>query len=474
MDRDDRQLLQEYAENQSQEAFRELVERHLAMVYAAACRTTGDQHLAKDIAQSVFSTLAGKAARLKASQTIGGWLYNTTRFLARRANRAEQRRRERERTAASLIVHDTSEDTGRVLDHLEPAMAELDEADRAILVLRYFEDRSLRSVGRELEISEDAARMRITRALERLRAVFAQQGISISAALLATLLASTTTSMPIGLAASVTAAALTTATTQATLITMTWLNLKTAAAILGSAAIVGTGTYWLQQRQIDHWQRESAAWKVQGEKMRTDLEAAHQLTQAQTEELERLRKDNADLFRLRNEVTQLRRQSMAPKQPGGPARSPALLPAQPVLHPGRFVARDELVFAGRATPEETMQSMTWAAVKGTFEETLANFSPELQQLLADPKRQEALEQDRQSSQQYLQGMQILARKDLGEEGVELKVKIEQTPPPNEVRRLPDLSIVKMIKVGDEWRFNQISRHSLQAWDQSPGVQPLVQ
>lgn len=352
-------------------------------------------------------------------------------------------------------------------------MAELDEAERAVLVLRYFEDRSLRSVGRELEISEDAARMRVNRALDRLRTVFAQQGITVSSALLATLLASTTTSPPLGLAAGVTAAALTTAT-QVTYITMTWLNLKTTAAMAGAAAIVGTGTYWLQQSQIDRLRVQSADLMAQAEKWKADLETAHQLNQTQNEELERLRKDNADLFRLRNEVTQLRRQSMAAKPPPQPSTPSLSAPAQPVLNPGRFVARDELVFAGRATPEETMQSMTWAAVKGTFEETLANFSPELQQLLADPKRQEALEQDRQSSQQYLQGMQILARKDLGEEGVELKVKIEQTPPPNEVRRLPDLSIVKMIKVGDEWRFNQISRHSPQAWDQSPGVQPLVQ
>lgn len=473
MDYDDRHLLRKYAEARSQEAFRELVERHIAMVYAAACRTTRDTHLAEDVAQRVFATLAQKAAQLKAAQTVGGWLYNTTRYLAMRTTRAEQRRREREQAAAQMISQDAPENISRVLDDIEPAMAELEEEDRAVLVLRYFEDRSLRSVGQELDISEDAARMRVNRALERLRTVFTQQGISVSSALLATMLASTITPVPMGLAASVTAAAITTAT-QVTFMTITWFNLKTAAAIIGAAAIAGTGTYWLQQRHISLLQTERAVLTAHQEQLKAELESAHHLGQAQKEELARLQKDAADVFRLRDEVTQLRRLGTTHSQPAQPSRPPNAISTQPVINPGRFISRDELVFVGRATPEEALQSMTWAAVKGTYEETVASFSPELQQRMADPKIREAMEQDRVASQKSLQGMQILARKSLGEDTVELKVKLEQDVTTGESgRRLPDLSIVKMIKVGDDWKYSQIGR-DVQEWDQSDGVQLLAQ
>src|SRR5438270_2085077 len=95
---DDHELLRKYVERQSQEAFRELVERHVAMVCSAARRMVRDAHLAEEVTQGVFTTLAQKAASLGPPQVqvLGGWLYNTTRNLAMHAVRAEQRRRERE------------------------------------------------------------------------------------------------------------------------------------------------------------------------------------------------------------------------------------------------------------------------------------------------------------------------------------------------------------------------------------------
>lgn len=194
----------------------------------------------------------------------------------------------------------------------------------------------------------------------------------------------------------------------------------------------------------------------------------------QIAELEGLRKDKADLFRLRNEVTQLRRQGAAPNSPAKSSR-PSVLPSSPsALPPGRLISKDELVFVGRATPEETIQSMTWAAVKGTYEDTIANFSPELQQHLADPKVREELEQERLSCQRCLQGLQILARKNLGEDSVELKVKVDQNMAEGEAaHRLPELSIVRMIKLGNEWKYHRVNRDP-QAWDQGGGVELLAQ
>ena len=71
-DRDDHQLLDEFVKARSQGAFRELVERHLPVVYSAARRLVRDAHLAEEVAQSVFTTLAQKADSIQPPHVVGG------------------------------------------------------------------------------------------------------------------------------------------------------------------------------------------------------------------------------------------------------------------------------------------------------------------------------------------------------------------------------------------------------------------
>jgi RNA polymerase sigma factor (sigma-70 family) len=99
---DDRELLQTYARDHSEEAFGELVRRHLGWVYSVALRHLGNPVLAQDVAQSVFVLLARKAGSLSSAVQLGGWLFQTTRFVANRALRSENRRRSREEMAASM------------------------------------------------------------------------------------------------------------------------------------------------------------------------------------------------------------------------------------------------------------------------------------------------------------------------------------------------------------------------------------
>jgi RNA polymerase sigma factor (sigma-70 family) len=226
---DDRELLGEYAGRRSQDAFRQLVERHLPMVYSAAQRILHDSHLAEEVAQNVFTTLARKATSIQPPQIVGGWLYNTTRHIALNAARSEQRRREREQTAAAMQTLDLAPDDPRFIEHLEPAMAELAGEDRDALVLRYLENRTLREVGAELGISEDAARMRVNRALERLRAGFARHGVTASAMILATAMTSSASPLPAGLAAAIATSAFATAHT----------GLMVGAKLIGGLAIGG-------------------------------------------------------------------------------------------------------------------------------------------------------------------------------------------------------------------------------------------
>ena len=115
---EDRELLDEFVKARSQSAFRELVARHLPVVYSAAQRMVRDSHLAEEVAQSVFTTLAQKAESIRPPQVLGGWLYNTTRHLAMHAVRTEKRRREREQTAYAMQALDQPSDDPGIAEHL--------------------------------------------------------------------------------------------------------------------------------------------------------------------------------------------------------------------------------------------------------------------------------------------------------------------------------------------------------------------
>ena len=199
------ELLQRYVEGRSEEAFTELVKRHLDLVYCAALRQVdGDTAAAQDVTQAVFTDLARKAAQLTRHASLTGWLYTSTRFQAAKARRSEQRRRAREQQAHTMsqLLHTTDaepcwKDIGPVLDEV---MHELKSADREAVLMRYFEERPLAEIGARLGLSDNAARMRVERSLDKLREALGRRGISLTlAALGATLCARAVQAAPSGL-----------------------------------------------------------------------------------------------------------------------------------------------------------------------------------------------------------------------------------------------------------------------------------
>src|SRR5271154_5614426 len=93
----DSELLRQFATTNSEDAFAELVKRHVNLVYSAALRqVNGDEHSAKDVAQTVFADLARKASSLSRREILTGWLYTSAHFAAAKIVRGENRRRDRE------------------------------------------------------------------------------------------------------------------------------------------------------------------------------------------------------------------------------------------------------------------------------------------------------------------------------------------------------------------------------------------
>src|SRR5437763_79087 len=132
----DAELLRSYAQNRSESAFTELVQRHIDLVYSAALREArGDASLAEDITQTVFVELAKKASKLIKHPTLAGWLYTCVRRMAANLRRSEDRRQGREQEAQimnELLCSDPSDSVWRqVQPVLDDAMHELSETDRA-------------------------------------------------------------------------------------------------------------------------------------------------------------------------------------------------------------------------------------------------------------------------------------------------------------------------------------------------------
>ena len=195
--RTDHELLRAHVERPGDAAaFAELVERHVDMVYAAACRQVGRGGMADDVAQATFILLARKAARIDANVVVAAWLHKATRYAALNAMKIEHRRRTHERRAGELRSRemrtvarppsganvDVSWAEGAAL--LDVGVARLGDRDRTAVVLRFLERRSFAEVGQAMGVSEEAAQMRVGRALEKLRGFFRRHGLTVTAATL--------------------------------------------------------------------------------------------------------------------------------------------------------------------------------------------------------------------------------------------------------------------------------------------------
>lgn len=198
---DDTELLARYARDGSETAFTELVQRKAGLVYTAALRQVGgDSHLAQEICQNVFVDLARKARQLAHRPVLTSWLYTSTRFAVLKAVRGKVRRQLREQEAGvmqSIENHEPSAaDWEKVRPLLDSALCNLAEHDRLPILLRYFEGQSYGQVAAALGITENGARMRADRGIEKLRSVLFQQGVTSTAAALGAFLSTSAVAAP--------------------------------------------------------------------------------------------------------------------------------------------------------------------------------------------------------------------------------------------------------------------------------------
>ena len=276
-------LVRAFVRSRDQAAFAQLVRRHVDLVYATGLRRVrGDRHLAEDVTQATFIILARRASSFDERTLVAGWLHRAAGYAASNALKTEARRKAHERRAAENAMRSVDEAPAPDdrWDEVEPlldgALDELSATDRAAVVMRFHQSRSIEQTASALGVSSEAAKKRIQRAVAKLRSILARKGARVpTAPVLATTIASHASAVtaPAQLADRATAAAMAAlvsgASTAAaistplliakgTLAMMLWTRVKLA-ALSGAAAIVLAGAGALAVSQASSSNAKSKA-----------------------------------------------------------------------------------------------------------------------------------------------------------------------------------------------------------------------
>ncbi len=358
----DTELLRAYAADRSEAAFAELVRRHVGPVYSFALRRVGgDAHLAEDVAQIVFTTLARKGTSLADRPVLGGWLCRATHFAARDVVRAERRRRTRELEAQ--IMHESTTDNDavpidwtRLQPVLDETMGELNDADRDAVWLRFFEGRSFAEVGARLRLNENAARMRVERALDKLHAALARRGVSSTAAALSLALANQASiAAPAGLAATVTGTALADVTSGGAGAWLTFLTMSKIKVGIVSAIVIAVTTTGIVELRANRELRSEVAALQATQASLGELRTENQQLNASLATLDPKNPEADELARLRQRAALLK------------ARPPWVVESKM-----KSVAAAKNV--GWDSDVAALETFVWAHATGEWKTLAANFA----------------------------------------------------------------------------------------------------
>jgi RNA polymerase sigma factor (sigma-70 family) len=317
-------LMREYTSRDSESAFAELVQRHINLVYSVALRYVGHSEDARDVTQTVFIILAQKAASLRQSTILTGWLYETTRFTAMKLLRTKARQQAREQEAyMQSTLNDSNTDSvwRQLAPLLEEAMTRLSEKDRTLLALRFFENKSGAETAAILGIQEWAAHKRVNRAVEKLRMFFAKRGVVLpAAALTAAISANAVQAAPVGLAVTISTAAVLTGTTIAATATATAIKtiamttLQKTLVTATVAVLAGAGIYQARKasslgREVQTLQQQQAPLTDEVAQLKAENERLSNLVGRAGTSPVVTKTPPLELLRLRGEVGRLREDS---------------------------------------------------------------------------------------------------------------------------------------------------------------------
>ena len=181
----DLMLLRRYRESGDAEAFSEIMRRYAGAVFATCQRILRDPGSAEDAAQETFFRLMRRPQ--KVSSSVGGWLHRAATRLAMDIRRSDVARRRREIAYEPPGAPEPST-WAELAPYLDEALGDLPDAQRELLVRHFLRGEAQADLAAECGASPATMSRRIKAALSDLRTRLAQRGVSISPAILLTLL----------------------------------------------------------------------------------------------------------------------------------------------------------------------------------------------------------------------------------------------------------------------------------------------
>jgi RNA polymerase sigma factor (sigma-70 family) len=262
--------------------------------------------------------LARKADKLRERSVLAGWLFVTTRYAAAKLIRGERRRQRREQEVFTMANpfenSEAAPDWARVGPVLDDALGQLAVTDREAILLRFFEGRPFAEVGAHLRLTENTARMRVERALDKLRRRLMRSGVTSTTSALAVALASQgVVAAPAGLGALVSGTALAGAAgaASATGAVMTFMSMsKLQLGILGAVAAGGTTVFLIQAQTNAALAQEIAALHHEN-RAATAVITPSSSARVTSHHEDRARDYDAALAQLATEAAALRQQNAA-------------------------------------------------------------------------------------------------------------------------------------------------------------------
>ena len=176
-------LLDRWRRDRDAQAFREIFERHAAMVHATARRIVGSPDRAEDVTQECFLKLAQVPAA--SPRSLAAWLHRVATNAAISVLRAERRRRRLE-TRAVRAPRESGEAAWEEIEaKVDEALARLPDRERVPLVEHFLCGRTHEAIARELGVSRETVGYRVRRGLERVRSDLRRRGVRAGSATLA-------------------------------------------------------------------------------------------------------------------------------------------------------------------------------------------------------------------------------------------------------------------------------------------------
>ena len=303
----------------------------------------------------------------------------------------------------------------------------MSEPDRDAVLLRYFKNHDLRTVGATLGISDDAAQKRVSRAVERLREFFAKRGVTVGASGLAVVIsANAVQAAPVGLALTISTAAALTGTTLATTATVTATKAIAMTALQKTivtatiAVLAGAGIYEARQAsqlrdQVQTLQQQQTPLAEQVQQLQSERDTATNGLAFLADEVQRLKDNSTELLKLRGEVGLLRAANNRSRDSATNQPTSVLVPQW---------TPQQLTNVGRATPLDALQTLLWAANNGNAEETSSNFVTSLGEIAIRSSDNQRLVRDvgPGSRESRSPEFKILSQRKISEDEVQIDVE----------------------------------------------------